>query len=105
MCKKYQEIQPFSSSDKRRMLFFLLTNVKMPTIVGIFAFMGRKKFTGLVMDFASMKDYWHGNICLPTLRTLPLTYCILLDTSTVIYWMSPSVILGVSSLFCRFNFI
>ena len=31
----YQEIQHFSGSDKPRMLFFLLINVKMPTIVGI----------------------------------------------------------------------
>ena len=31
--KKYPEIQHFSGSDKPRMLFFLLINVKMPTIV------------------------------------------------------------------------
>ena len=43
--KKYQEIQLFSDSDKPRMLFFLLINVKMPTIVvGILTFMNRKKF-------------------------------------------------------------
>ena len=29
-------------SDKTRMLFFPLINVKMPTIVGILSFMGRK---------------------------------------------------------------
>ena len=40
--KKYQKIQHFSGSDKPRMLFSLLTNVKMPTIVGIFTFVGRK---------------------------------------------------------------
>ena len=34
----------FSDSDKPRMLFFLLINVKMPTIVGILTFMSRKKF-------------------------------------------------------------
>ena len=31
-----------------------------------------------------------------------LTKCILVDSSTVICWMSPFVILGVSSLFCHF---
>ena len=30
-------------SDKPRMLFFLLINVKMPRIVGILTFMSRKK--------------------------------------------------------------
>ena len=40
--KKYQEIRPFLDSDKPRMLFFPLTNVKMPTIVGILTFMSRK---------------------------------------------------------------
>ena len=33
----------FSGSDKPRMLFFLLMNDKMPTIVGILTFMSRKK--------------------------------------------------------------
>ena len=32
----------FSGSDKRRMLFFPLINVKMPTTVGILTFMSRK---------------------------------------------------------------
>ena len=40
--KKHQEIQHFSGSDKPRMLFFLLINVKMPTIVGILTFISRK---------------------------------------------------------------
>ena len=40
--KKYQEIQLFSGSDKPRMLFYPLINVKMPTIVGILTFMSRK---------------------------------------------------------------
>ena len=31
-------------SDKPRMLFFPLINVRMPTIVGILIFMSRKKF-------------------------------------------------------------
>ena len=31
-----------------------------------------------------------------------LTHCILLDSSTVICWMSPFVILGVSGLLCHF---
>ena len=34
-----------------------------------------------------------------------LTHCILVDSSTVICWASPFVILGVSDLFCRFYFI
>ena len=41
---KYQEIQHFSDSGNPRILFFLLINVKMPTIVGIFIFMDRKIF-------------------------------------------------------------
>ena len=41
---KYQEIQPFVGSDKPRMLFFLLINVKMPTNIGILTFMSRKNF-------------------------------------------------------------
>ena len=32
----------FSGSDKPSMLFFLLKNVNMPTIVGIFTFMSRE---------------------------------------------------------------
>ena len=40
--KKYQEIWLFLSSDKPRVLFFLLLNVKMPIIVGILTFMSRK---------------------------------------------------------------
>ena len=31
-----------------------------------------------------------------------LTHCILVDSSTVICWMGPFVILGVSGLFCYF---
>ena len=34
----------FLGSDKPRMLFFPLINVKMPTIVGILTFMSRKTF-------------------------------------------------------------
>ena len=37
--KKYKEIRGFLGSDKPRILFFLLINVKMPTIVGILTFM------------------------------------------------------------------
>ena len=44
LCIKYQEIQHFSGSDKPRMLFFLLVNVKMPNFVGILTFMSRKNF-------------------------------------------------------------
>ena len=34
----------FLGSDKPRMLFFPLINVKMPTVVGILTFMSRKNF-------------------------------------------------------------
>ena len=43
-CIKNLFIQLFSDSDKPRMLFFLFTNVKMSTIVGILTFMSRKSF-------------------------------------------------------------
>ena len=42
--RKYQEIQLFACTDKRRIIFFPPINVKMPTIVGILTFMSRKKF-------------------------------------------------------------
>ena len=44
---KYKNIKKFGfflGSDKPRMLFFQLINVKMPTIVGILTFMSRKNF-------------------------------------------------------------
>ena len=34
----------FSGLDKPKMLFFLVVNVKMPTMVGILTFMNRKNF-------------------------------------------------------------
>ena len=40
---KYQESKHFSSSDKPKMLFFLLINVRMPTTVGILTFMSGKE--------------------------------------------------------------
>ena len=43
--KKYQEIRLLLGLAKPRMLFFLLMNVKMPTIVGILTFMSWKNFT------------------------------------------------------------
>ena len=42
--KKISRNSAFLESDKPRMLFFLFTNVKMPTIVGILTFMSRKNF-------------------------------------------------------------
>ena len=42
--EKCKKIQHFLGSDKPRMLFFLLINVKMPTIVGILTFMSRENF-------------------------------------------------------------
>ena len=41
---KNKKTQLLSDSDKPRMLFFLLINVKMPTIVGILTFVSRKNF-------------------------------------------------------------
>ena len=44
---KYKNIKKFGfflGSDKPIMLFFLLINVKMPTIVGILTFMSMKNF-------------------------------------------------------------
>ena len=44
---KYKNIKKFGfflGSDKPRMLFFVLINVKMPTAVGILTFMSRKNF-------------------------------------------------------------
>ena len=52
---KYKNIKKFSffsGSDKPRMLFLLLLNVKMPTIVGILIFMSRN----------SCWHCWHFNI-------------------------------------------
>ena len=43
-----QVYKPFSCSTQLRMKFFLLINVKMPTIVGIFTFMsGKNSILGL----------------------------------------------------------
>ena len=39
---KISKIQYFSDSEKSRMLFFLLINVKMPTVVGILTFISGK---------------------------------------------------------------
>ena len=41
---KISRIGLFKGSDRPRMLFVPLINVKMPTIVGILTFMGRKNF-------------------------------------------------------------
>ena len=44
---KYKNIKKFGlflGSDKPRMLFFPLINVKMPTILGILTFISRQKF-------------------------------------------------------------
>ena len=42
--KNVKQVSFFSGLDKPIMLFFLLINVKMPTIVGMLTFMTRKKF-------------------------------------------------------------
>ena len=41
-CKAIKKFRFFSGSDQHGMLFFLLINVKMPTIVGILTYMSRK---------------------------------------------------------------
>ena len=43
-CKKYQEIQFSDGTHKHIKLFFLLINVKMPTIIGILTLMSSKNF-------------------------------------------------------------
>ena len=48
--------QLFSSSDKPRKLFFLLINVKMPTVVGILIFMSRKNF--ILMQLAEHENFF-----------------------------------------------
>ena len=45
--KKLKKFGLFLSSNKPRMLFFPLINVKMPTIVGILTFMSRKNSSQL----------------------------------------------------------
>ena len=42
--KNIKKLSFFSGSNKPRMLFFSLINVKMPTIVGILTFMSWKNF-------------------------------------------------------------
>ena len=42
--KNIKKFRFFLGSDKPRMLFFPLINVKMPTIVGTLTFMSRKNF-------------------------------------------------------------
>ena len=52
---KYKTISgnlAFFGSYKPRMLFFLLLNVKMPTIVGILTFMSRKIFISCSTDWS-----------------------------------------------------
>ena len=63
---KYENIKIFiifSGSDKPKMLYFLLINVKMPTIVGILTFMSRKNFIlisdehGIAITSGLVKSY------------------------------------------------
>ena len=51
--KYIKKITFFSNPDKRIMLFFMLLNVKLPTIVGILIFMSRKNimFNRVENDF------------------------------------------------------
>ena len=50
--KKIKKFSFFSGSDKPRVLFFLLINVKMPTIVGILTCMSRKNFMLSLVEHA-----------------------------------------------------
>ena len=43
-CKNIEKFSFFVGSDQPRMPFFLLLNVKMPTVVGILTLMSRKNF-------------------------------------------------------------
>ena len=52
---KYQEIQLCTDSDKPRMIFSLLINVKMPTSVGILTLMSRKNSCSIEL---SMKKFY-----------------------------------------------
>ena len=45
-------------SDKPRMLFFLFINVKMPTIVVIVTFMGRKKSCSVELSMEKVLSPW-----------------------------------------------
>ena len=66
---KYQEIRLILGSDKHRMLFFLLINVKMPTIVGILTFLSRKNF--IFSSFEHIKSFiTFGPDCKGILRYL-----------------------------------
>ena len=50
---KYKKISRNSAilgSDNARMLFFLIINVKMPTIFGILTFMSRKKLCSVELS-------------------------------------------------------
>ena len=57
--------------------------------------------------FATFLKESHSSRTLAEILTagLLLTHCILVDSSTVICWMSPYVVLGVSCLFCPFHSI
>ena len=46
--KNMKKFSFFSDSDKPRMLFFLLINVKMPTIVGIFNIYEQEKISSSI---------------------------------------------------------
>ena len=58
----------FLGSDKPRMLFFLLINVKMPTIVGILTFVSRKNsmlsWVEHEKSFIASGLIWICNVCL-----------------------------------------
>ena len=46
----------FSNSDKAKILFFLLVNVKMPSIIGILTFISRKNFL-LIGSYCDISNY------------------------------------------------
>ena len=60
---KYKNIKKssfFSDSDKRSMLFVLLINVQMPTIVGISTFMSRKYSCSVELSMKKFITSGHG---------------------------------------------
>ena len=55
------------------------------------------------LNIACILNVHHAaKVCFFKYTGILLTHCILVDSSTVICWMGPFIILGVSGLFCCF---
>ena len=79
----HYQLSIYQVSDKPRIMFFLLVNVKMPTTVGILTFMSRKKF----MQISLGSDFRPVSCGVPLLlllfiNDLPLNTNNSTDTST-----------------------